>query len=203
MNLKNKSEKVNIIGLHYLSGVLTEIELEEIKIRLAEVDITLVLNDRSGLFYNSIEELTNVFSVVLSGITLTNLISGIIPNVAWDCVKGSITQIYKKVNGKKYNKINSSGIEERTISIGVEAKLETKEFNFRFDNISSEQTFLSALDRILVFLNEQKEEKLENILVTKEYVVTYSEDKEIWIEKNFDVIIDEKIEKQKMRDSDS
>lgn len=175
--------KQNIIGFSYLGGLISQQEIDEIKKTLSDVDIEVREFDKEGEFVASIDELTNVISIILHYSLISSFIYSVAPNAAWDAIKVITIQTWKKARGKKYKKVQSGRIDEKNITFGVEVKLDNNNFNFKFEGIQSEEEANIALDKILTFLREQHKSTVED--GRKAFIGTYNSNQKEWNVEDF------------------
>lgn len=169
----------NILGFKYYKDFFENDDINEIKSVLRGADIQLIDIDQTGTYYNNIEEITNTVSFMIHSAFIYSIIEGILPNATWDAVKYVITMIFNRIKGKSYSLISGEKIKQKKITFGIDIKLnETEEYNFKFNNISSEKSMYKALDKILDFANEQK--KINAQEEYTKYIVIYNENEHNW-----------------------
>lgn len=188
---EKEEQSYSIVGLYYLSGLITEDELKSYKDKLREVNISLVEIDRRKEIYNYIEELSSIIQFMLDGLVLTKIIDGVIPNAVYDALKYIIISTLNKVRKKFYTKHSAGGkAEVKPISIGIEVQMKTDNYKFKLDNLETDESAILALDNVLNFLREQQSEKHDH----NEFIVNYDLREQIWIAKDVKIIINEIVE---------
>ncbi|WP_145146537.1 hypothetical protein [Paenibacillus xylanexedens] len=189
------------LGLFYVSGSIEESDLLLISSDLKENGIQLIALDKSGQINASIDEFSNVFSFLVSSPLAMGLVSGIIASATWDSIKIVILRTFKRVKNKKYNKITKNGVEEKQITFGFEVKINDDHYNFKFNGISSDEAMREALDNIKSLLRSKKSLSSETNQLSgsglPNYIATYDEVSKIWIVRDTNKIILEKIENSK------
>lgn len=171
------------IYLEHLGGILSPYEIELLKVDLINHGIKFLERDKSGVITNNIEEISNLICFYITSPLILGIIDGVLPNAAWDLIKATVFRVFKKVRGEKYTKITSSGAEEKLASFGVEIKLNKNErYIYKFDTITSDETILAALDKILDFTEKQsKQDSFERYI---EYLVQFDEENMEWNKTN-------------------
>ncbi|MDT0121640.1 hypothetical protein Q9R46_03240 [Paenibacillus sp. RRE4] len=186
------------LGFYYLSGSIEESDLLIISSELNENGIQFLPLDKNGEVTASIDEFTNVYSFLVNSPLAMSLMSGILVNVAWDSIKIVILRTFKKVKDKKYNKTTSNGVEEKQITYGIEVKINNDHYNFKFNGISSDEAMFEAIDKIIPLLQSKQSLSSEsNHLLGSglpNYIATYDGISKIWVVRETNKIILEKIE---------
>ncbi|AJE53057.1 hypothetical protein [Paenibacillus polymyxa] len=189
------------LGLFYVSGPIEESDLLLISSDLNENGIQFIALDKSGQINASIDEFSNVFSFLVSSPLAMGLVSGILASATWDSIKTVILRTFKKVKNKKCNKITKNGVEEKQITFGIEVKINDDHYNFKFNGISSDEAMREALDNIMSLLQSKQSLSSEiNHLSGSglpNYIATYDEVSKIWIVRDTNKIILDKIENSK------
>ncbi|WP_145050770.1 hypothetical protein [Paenibacillus xylanexedens] len=189
------------LGLFYVSGPIDESDLLLMSSDLNENGIQFIALDKSGQIYASIDEFSNVFSFLVSSSLAMGLVSGILASATWDSIKTVILRTFKKVKNKKCNKITKNGVEEKQITFGIEVKINDDHYNFKFNGISSDEAMREALDNIMSLLqNKQSLSSEINHLSGSglpNYIATYDEVSKIWIVRDTNKIMLDKIENSK------
>lgn len=189
------------LGLFYVSGSIEESDLLLISSDLNENGIQFIAVDKSGQINASIDEFSNVFSFLVSSPLAMGLVSGIIASATWDSIKTVILRTFKRVKNKKYNKITKNGVEEKQITFGFEVKINDDHYNFKFNGISSDEAMREALDNIMSLLQSKQSLSSETNHLSgsglPNYIATYDEISKIWIVRDTNKIILEKIENSK------
>ncbi|QDY83518.1 hypothetical protein FQU75_08890 [Paenibacillus polymyxa] len=189
------------LGLFYVSGPIDESDLLLISSDLNENGIQFIALDKSGQINASIDEFSNVFSFLVSSPLAMGLVSGILASATWDSIKTVILRTFKKVKNKKCNKITKNGVEEKQITFGIEVKINDDHYNFKFNGISSDEAMREALDNIMSLLQSKQSLSSEiNHLSGSglpNYIATYDEVSKIWIVRDINKIILDKIENSK------
>ncbi|WP_188068828.1 hypothetical protein [Brevibacillus brevis] len=172
-----------LLALHYLSGPIMASDINEIKNILKKVNVSLIELDKTGEYTASLDDFTNVISILINTPLLLNIVQGIGTNALWDAIKLVTVSTWKKVLGKKYKKITSRQVEERSITFGIEASFNRiASYNFRFDGLTSEDEMNKALDKILDFLREQKDKEKEEEWTV--YLGNFNIEEEKWETRN-------------------
>lgn len=189
------------LGLCYLSGPIEASDLSLISSELNAIGIELKVLNKSGIVTASIEEFTNVFSFLVNSPLAMGLVSGILASATWESIKKVILHTFKKVQDKKYNKMTRNGVEEKQITFGIEIKINNDHYNFNFNGISSDEAIHEALDKIIALLQSKQSLSSEsNVLAGSglpNYIATYDEVSKIWVVRETNRIILEKVENSK------
>ena len=182
-NTVNDKDPQYGIYLEHLGNIFLPNEVDELRDDFHKQDILFFERDTSGEIINNIDEISNQVCFYLTTPLVLGIINGVLPNAVWDITKATISSIFKRLIGKKYNKLTSKGPEIEPISFGVDIKLSKDErFIFKFETITSEETLLIALDKILDFTEKQSKHK--NIEKHIEYLVQFDEEKMEWNKTN-------------------
>ncbi|WP_419891593.1 hypothetical protein [Paenibacillus xylanexedens] len=189
------------LGLFYVSGSIEESDLLLISSDLNENGIQFIAVDKSGQINASLDEFSNVFSFLVSSPLAMGLVSGIIASATWDSIKTVILRTFKRVKNKKYNKLTKNGVEEKQITFGFEVKINDDYYNFKFNGISSDEAMREALDNIMSLLQSKQSLSSKTTHLSgsglPNYIATYDEVSKIWIVRDTNKIILEKIENSK------
>ncbi|MBE0660872.1 MAG: hypothetical protein IH597_00245 [Bacteroidales bacterium] len=166
-----------VLHLEYI-GEFTETDLNEINDNLKKVNLQLSSFNKSGVFYNALDEFSLDSFFVLSQPLISEIIKIIGTSALWDSIKWSLLYGWRKLKGKKYFKSSTGTIEEKEIKFGLNVKLDKNtEFNFKLEGDIDESTIETSLDKILDFLKEQKPNKSYK---TPDYAY-FSKEKDMWI----------------------
>lgn len=177
-----KEEKPNTYGILYenLGPVLSSEEYDYyLKSELNQYNIELVEINRSGEITNNIEEITNVINFTISSSLVIGIINGILPNAAWDTIKVLTSKVFRKVKTQKYTKVTSNKVEEKAISFGIDLSIANDKYTFKFESITQDETMLEALDKILIFAENQINTKKLSEKYTQ-HLVLYDVDNMSW-----------------------
>ncbi|MEK4512124.1 hypothetical protein EJP82_12050 [Paenibacillus anaericanus] len=188
-------EKEYRMVLSYISGSLNENDIFHIEEKLKENGIEFKSIDKSGKFTASLDEFSNVYSFLITSTLSSALLTGALTNAVWDSIKYISLFTFKKFKGKKYNKISDGRIEEKKVTYGIEIKANNDHYNFKFTGLTSDEVLLEALDKILPHIKSKPNESSKIYTPgLPNYIVSYDEKLKIWIAKETNEIIKEKIE---------
>lgn len=189
------------LGLFYIPGVLTEGDLSLIEKNMAEHEIEFKRLDKSNKTTASLEYFTNTISFFMNPSLLMGIVSGVIASATWDSIKRTIAKSFEKIQNKKYNKVTRDSTEEKSITFGIEMRINDDNYNFKFNGILSTEIVYEALDKIISLIKEEKSTTKEERILTESkwsnYVATYDETTKLWIVKRADEIIMEKMKEAK------
>lgn len=186
------------LGLFYLSGPIEESDLLSISSDLNENGIQFIAIDKNGEVTASINEFSNIFSFLVNSPLAMGLVSGILASATWESMKIVILRTFKKVKDNKCNKVTRKGVEEKQITFGVEVKINNDHYNFNFNGISSDEAMSEALDKIIPLLQSKQSlsSKINHLSGSgvPNYIATYDNVSKIWVVRETNKIILEKIE---------
>ncbi|QXP68509.1 hypothetical protein [Polaribacter sp. AHE13PA] len=167
----------NVLHLEYLGG-LSEDDLKEINENLSKANLELSSFNKSGVFYNSIDEYSLVTYFVIHQVLIIEILKNIGTSALWDSIKWSLMFGWNKLKGKTYHKGVGSKITEEKVKFGLSVKLdENTGFNFELDGNLDKEIIESSLDKVFDFLKEQK---VNDNYKIPDYVY-YSEKEEKWL----------------------
>lgn len=147
----------NVVHLGYYKGPVTEIDLAFYEEQLSTVGLELSSYDSSGTFQNSIQDLINHFTIVISPVLLDNILFGVAGNAVWDVIKSIAKSVKGKIKGQKLNFLSGKDISEKEITFGITASFgPDRKYDFRIDANNSDATFLQSVDKVLDFLKEHR-----------------------------------------------
>jgi|GEM_PF-3273055 len=189
------------LGLFYLSGPIEESDLLLISSDLNENGVQFIAIDKNGEVTASIDEFSNIFSFLVNSPLAMGLVSGILASATWESIKTVILRTFKKVKDKKCNKVTRKGVEEKQITFGIEVKINNDHYNFNFNGISSDEAMSEALDKIIPLLQSKQSLSSETNHLSgsgvPNYIATYDDVSKIWVVRETNKIILEKIENSK------
>lgn len=170
MNQSNKT----ILLIHI--GGIDNTEIENIENSLSKVDIQFKSHNTSGSIHASLSDFSLSTFLIINQPIIIELLRGIAINATWEIIKETIIYIHKKLKGKKIYRIDSNGTkEEKDITFGFNASLD-ENTSFNFEIKGNEETVLKSLDKVFIFLKNQKNNTTNKI----SHHVEYSEKEDKW-----------------------
>ncbi len=140
----------NVVHINYYDGVITSDDLTLCSSLLKNADIELSSYDENGVLYNSLEDYTNLMSVVLNDELTKSIIFGVLGNFVWDTIKTITKNVFNKV--KENNKST-----KREITFGIHLSLNKNTgFKFRLNSKMSSETIDKSLDHAKEFVKTQQ-----------------------------------------------
>ncbi len=127
----------NVLHIDYIGGLLSFDDLAEFKLELKSIGLELSSYDKSGVPYNSLDELTGFVRQILSSEVTHNILIGVAGSAVWEglCKVWALT--YKRLKGKKITQLSAGGhskIKYATMSIVLKINPTTSiEYNLRGD----------------------------------------------------------------------
>ncbi len=142
----------NVLHIDYLGGLLSNDDLIEFEVELKKIGVELSSYDRTGVQYNSLDELTGVVRQVLSSGVTHDILISVVGSAVWVGLCKVWTLTYKKLKGKQITKFSAGGhstIKDATMSIVLKLNPTTSiEYNLRGD-FESEGEALETFRKIL------------------------------------------------------
>ncbi len=142
----------NVLHIDYLSGLLTNDDLQEIESQLKAIGLELSSYDKSGVPYNSLEELTGIVRQILSSNVTHDILIGALGSAVWAGLSKIWATTYKKLKGQKINYSSSGGnvtTKDVTMSIVLHINETTSvEYNLRGD-FQNDDEALETFNKIL------------------------------------------------------
>ena len=155
-NIEDKKRKSiihgdNVIHFDYLSGLIDEADLIQLKSLLKTASLQLSLYDKNGSPYNTLEDFALTMFLYISQPIVMQLITGISINTVYDCIKKSILLIHNKIINKEVTHTNGKISEQKKIKFGIKMNTPANgKFSFEFDGVLNEERiddfFTKALD---------------------------------------------------------
>lgn len=99
----------NILHIDYLTGLLTDDDFKQFELELREIGLELSSFDKSGVQYNSLDELTSVVRQILSYNVTQDILIGLAGSAIWDGLSKIWTASYKRLRGKKITNMSTGG----------------------------------------------------------------------------------------------
>lgn len=185
----------NSIDLYFLSGIIEECDLVNIRNAFNKVDLKVNELDRNGVPQANADDFSNIISLVINTPLLLLILKETWPNVLWDVIKFSSIHVWNKARNKIYTKVSSGGkTVEKTVTIGIVVNIDSvTNYNFRFEGLNSEEQLGIALDKTFKFLEETSKQSQKY----KYYLGKYNVEKEEWEMRDLLQEIREKIETEK------
>ncbi|MCL6590701.1 MAG: hypothetical protein K6U80_12180 [Firmicutes bacterium] len=188
-----RTQPFNKLWLSYYSGLLSEEEINEIQNELKEINFDLILQDKTGTFFASLEDFTNIVFLAIHSTIISSVLEGIAGNATWDTIKLVVISIWSKIKDKTITRLTSSECKKQRITFGVKAILgKNTEFDFRIDGDLTEETALTAVDKIIDFLREQS----DNDKNRNRYFVEFNPESRKWEQVDVQKKIREKLDKK-------
>jgi hypothetical protein len=159
MEAKNKFVKTgsNVVHFEYLGSLISEEEFEDYEKRLLKNGLELSRFDKEGVMYASLDDFQITVYILLAQPIIQELLVGLSTNATWDVIKFMLRNSFEKLNGKEYKKCSPSKVDTKKVCFGLKVKLDKNtSFNFKLDGDLEESTIEKSLDKILIFLKEQK-----------------------------------------------
>lgn len=180
--LKDKEKTLldgdDVIHLTYLSSVIDNNDLEEIKEDLHKANLRLSCYDDSGVLKNSLQDYTLEIYLILSNPITQGVLKNIGQNIIWEAFKSTIIKLHKKIFGKLI-------ANKRNINFGVKIHInENTKCSFKLDGDLDKDLIVDSLDRIFNHVKELQETEIK----PEEYPLFSEYDKKKFMWKRIDVI---------------
>lgn len=139
----------NVIHLDYFGGLLDAEEIKAIEDQLAAASLELSRFDKSGIIYGNLQDYTLPIAFFIGPHIVSQLITGLGPNILWDAIKAVVTYTWKKWRG-------NSKLQGARQNFGI--KLFTAEqhtLELKLEGDQSQETFLKSLDKVLKVVQQK------------------------------------------------
>lgn len=135
----------NVLHIDYLKGLLSNEDLAEYELELKSIGLELSSYDKSGVQYNSLDELTGVVRLILNSGVTHDIIIGVVGSAVWEGLCKVWSMTYKRLRGKKITKWSAGGhttSKDATMSIVLKLNPTTSiEYNLRGDFANENEAF--------------------------------------------------------------
>jgi len=142
----------DVVHLTYLSPLIDQQSLSELKNELEKVNIRLSSWDDSGVMKACLEDFSlQVFLLVSNPVTI-EILKTVGLNSVWETIKYSTLKLHSKIF-----KSNSGQVQEiaKQINFGLELKINKEiSFEFKLDGDLSDELILNSMDKALDFIRE-------------------------------------------------
>jgi hypothetical protein len=142
----------NILHIDYYTGLLTDDDLKKLELDLEQIGLELSYYNKTGVMYNSLDELTSVVRQILSNNVTHDILIGLAGSAIWESLCKIWVFTYKRLKGKKITKMFAGGrntIKDATMSIVLKLNEATSiEYNLRGD-FENDQEAIETFKKIL------------------------------------------------------
>lgn len=142
------------IMLKYYRGLVDEDELEIYKLKLREIGIELMEYDKSYVFMACLEDFTNQVNLIISSPIIQSITMGLMTNVSYDLLKGTIIWMWNSLIGKEITKVRANGnCEVKEVTFGFSVSIDkVTHLDFRLSGDVSQEDKNKCIDKAFEFL---------------------------------------------------
>lgn len=173
----------NVIHLDYFGFLLDKKELEQIEGALKKNGFELSHYDKTYSITASLDDYILSFYLLFNEQTTKSILSDIFKNTVWEFVKSITLQLWRKYKSKvKSEKLTLNQSTIGKINFGIKFRLDRKrQLDFKLSGNISEETAIRALDKVLVFMRNEKPTDLSQPTME---IIDYSTKKKKWVRMN-------------------
>lgn len=184
------------IRLDYLGGIFEDEYLQEKISELNRIDIEFIGYDKSMVPMASFDDLKSVILMAINNEIVWGYINGILSCGIYDVLKKVVIDIWKKLNGKTYNKIYPSGkVEEKNATFGISMNVNEKcNIDFKLSGDIPDELKEKCLDKAFELIKDLNEKEFKNNFYSN--YAKYDIQKQEWVL----VDIKQEIEKLMIKD---
>jgi len=172
----------NVVHLSYYKGPINEDDISDFKNVIEKTELEFSSYNKNGDMFASLDNYTLSVFVIISQITIQEILNGTITNATWDAIKYVVGKTWSKVRKKTITKYTSSTSNKEEVKFGIKVSLdENTHFDFYLNGNLNEETIIKSLDKTFEFIAKQQMNKGYKF----PYYVEYDENVQEW--KSIDV----------------
>ena len=111
------------IGIQYISGLVSDVSIQEIELIAKENGLELKTRDLSTQVFASAD--TAVFFIMVSPILLQSISDGLISSATYDAIKLIAKKLADQISGQSYSKVRSKEIESKVAKFYLKTQSST------------------------------------------------------------------------------
>lgn len=143
----------DVIHLNYFHGLIDELDIKYITAEFRDINLRLSRYDKNGIIFGSLKDYSLQISFALSNPIVQGIIAGLTVNAVWAGVKKAVWFIWKKIMLEQM-----SLPEKSKMNFGLRVETTNGAWvDFKLDGNFSEQTVLTALDKILPIIQQKRQ----------------------------------------------
>jgi|GEM_PF-2084894 len=152
--LEEKSQAIlnlsNAVRIDYYSAFISPAELNEHERELKEAGLELSSYDKSGRFYASLEDFTNLARIVLKDEITKDILLGAAGNFLWEVIKRVTKRAWSQLSGRKFRQYTDASSTAKALTFGIDFIVdENTGITFRLDAKLAQDDLNRVLDETI------------------------------------------------------
>lgn len=149
----------DVIHLDYFHGLIDDLDIQHVTEQLQEINIRLSRYDKNGITYASLQDFTLQVSLSLKDPIVQGVIAGLAVNSIWAGIKRAVVYLWHKFKDRRQSIIGSA---KMNFGLRIQVQKDTW-IDFKLDGEFSEQTVLTALDKVIPMIQEKSKFEAEKL----------------------------------------